>query len=96
MSLVEKQSGSMGAELPPKARKQTVKEEFKDFLERDQAWDSEASFMTGEAASSEKEESDSESENEDEQSVKPKAASGLNRKCHRGKESRSKKQSWYL
>jgi len=68
----------MGAELPPKARKQTVREEFKDFLERDQAWDSEESFTTGDDNSSGADESESESE--DDQLVKQKVATGAKRK----------------
>jgi len=73
----------MDAELPPKARKQTVKEEFKDFLERDQAWDSEESFTTGDDDSSSADESESESE--DDQPVKRKAATVPKRKSHQSK-----------
>jgi hypothetical protein len=75
LSIIDERASTMGAELPPKARKQTVKEEFKDFLERDQVWDSEDSFTTGNADSSDAEESESESDNE--QPIKRKAATGL-------------------
>ena len=85
LSLTEKQAGSMGAELPPKARKQTVKEEFKDFLERDQAWDSEGSFTTGDGGSSGGDESESESE--DEQLVKRKSRTVPKRKSQQSKQS---------
>ena len=90
MSLAEKQSDSMGAELPPKARKQTVKEEFKDFLERDQAWDSEGSFNTGEGASSGGDESESESE--DEQPVKRRAVTISKRKSQQSKQSGAERE----
>jgi len=80
----------MGAELPPKARKQTVKEEFKDFLERDQAWDSEESFNTGEGASSGGDESESESE--DEQPVKRKAVTNSKRKSLQSKQSGAERE----
>jgi len=71
----------MGAELPRKARKQTVKEEFKDFLERDQAWDSEESFTTGSEDSS----GEDESESEDDQPVKQKVATGAKRRRQQSK-----------
>ena len=64
MLLAEKQAIAMIADLdlPLKVRKQTVKEEFKDFLEREQAWDSEESFTTGDGESSAADESESENE----------------------------------